>query len=164
VRADGPTIVVDIHHVPVLPTMHIVCVIIKSRLQRFSLMGKTAKSDFVGGRASHHPWGEPAVAIGIAYPHIEKPQDQPARLERLPRIRVAQIVMDYLAHGWSPDEMCRQHPYLTLAEAHAAMAFYFDHQAEIDREIEVELEHVEQDQAKGQQSPMLNRLRLRRRA
>ena len=25
--------------------------------------------------------------------------------------------MDYLSHGWSPDEMCRQHPYLTPAEA-----------------------------------------------
>ena len=65
--------------------------------------------------------------------------DEPAQFERLPQIRVAQIVMDYLARGWSPDEMCRQHPYLTQAEAHAAMTLYFDHQAEIDREIEVEL-------------------------
>lgn len=101
------------------------------------------------------------MATGIAYPHIEKQDNQPARLERLPRIRVAQIVMDYLAHGWSPDEMCRQHPYLTLAEAHAAMAYYLDHQAEIDQEIEAELEQAEQFQSSGNVAPVLNRLRLR---
>jgi hypothetical protein len=101
------------------------------------------------------------VATGIAYPHIEKQDHQPARLERLPRVRVAQIVMDYLAHGWSPDEMCRQHLYLTLAEAHAAMAYYFDHQAEIDQEIGAELEQAEQFQSSGQVPTVLNRLRLR---
>jgi hypothetical protein len=69
--------------------------------------------------------------------------------------------MDYLAHGWSPDEMCRQHLYLTLAEAHAAMAYYFDHQAEIDQEIKAELEQAEQFQSSGKLSPVLNRLRLR---
>jgi hypothetical protein len=36
-------------------------------------------------------------------------------------MRVAQIVMDCLAFGWSPDEMCRQHPRLALAEVHAAV-------------------------------------------
>ncbi len=104
------------------------------------------------------------MATGIAYPHIEKQDHQPARLERLPRIRVAQIVMDYLAHGWSPDEMCRQHPYLTLAEAHAAMAYYFDHQAEIDQEIEAETKEAAQVQNTGQLSLILNRLRLRGRS
>ena len=57
----------------------------------------------------------------VAHEHIEKHTGEPARLARLPRIRVAQIVMDYLAHGWSPDEMCRHYPHLTPAEAHAAM-------------------------------------------
>ncbi|MDB9420966.1 hypothetical protein [Microcystis aeruginosa] len=46
----------------------------------------------------------------MSYPHIEKQDDQPARLQRLPPIRVAQIVMDYLTYGWSVEEICRQHP------------------------------------------------------
>jgi hypothetical protein len=66
----------------------------------------------------------------VIYPHIQKLPEQPARLERLPRVRIAQIVMDYLAYGWSVEEMCRQHSYLTLSEAHAAMMYYFDHQQE----------------------------------
>ena len=70
------------------------------------------------------------MASELSYPHIDKVDGEPARLERIPRIRVAQIVMDYLAHAWTPDDMCQQHPNLTLAETHAAMAYYFDHQKE----------------------------------
>ena len=71
----------------------------------------------------------------LTYPHIDAAVGKSPCLRRLPRIRVAQIAMDYLAHGWSAEEMCRQHPALKPAEVHAAMAYYFDHQAEIDREI-----------------------------
>jgi uncharacterized protein (DUF433 family) len=83
------------------------------------------------------------MSVALHYPHIEKPAGQSARLQRHPRVRVAQIVMDYLAHGWSAEEMCRQHPFLRPAEAHAALAYYFDHQDEIDREIEAEWHHVQ---------------------
>lgn len=82
--------------------------------------------------------------IILSYPHIEKIDHQSARLQRLPRIRIAQIVMDYIAYGWSVEEICRQHLYLTLAEAHAAMGYYFDHQEEIDQEIRRELQQVQE--------------------
>jgi hypothetical protein len=78
------------------------------------------------------------MAIAITYPHIEKTEGDPARLQRLPRIRVAQLVIDYLNHGWSADEIVLHYPHLQRAEVHAAMAYYFDHQAEIDGEIEEE--------------------------
>ncbi len=73
------------------------------------------------------------------YPHLETPIGQSAHLKRLPRIRVAQIAMDYLTHGWSVDEICHQHPYLLPAEAHAAMTYYFDHPAAIEAEIQQEV-------------------------
>jgi hypothetical protein len=79
------------------------------------------------------------MATALAYPHVVKENGAPARLENHPRTRVAMIVTDYLAYGWSPDEICRQHPYLKLAEVHAAMAYYYDHQQEIDGEIAAEL-------------------------
>ena len=79
------------------------------------------------------------MATSLAYPHVVKENGAPARLENHPRTRVAMIVIDYLAYGWSPDEICRQHPYLKLAEVHAAMAYYYDHQTEIDAEIASDL-------------------------
>jgi uncharacterized protein (DUF433 family) len=97
----------------------------------------------------------------VAYPHIEKIAGQPAYLQRFPRIRVAQIVMDYLAHGWSVEEICRQHPYLLPAEAHAAMGYYFDCQEEIDSEIQSEWEQVQQNKSQRFNSPFVIRMRAK---
>ena len=99
--------------------------------------------------------------VGTIYPHIVKDNGQPARLEKHPRVRVAMIVMDYLAYGWSPDEMCRQHPHLTPAEAHAAMAYYYDHQQEIDAEIQGELDQLDKEAATQPRSPIHAKLKAK---
>jgi uncharacterized protein (DUF433 family) len=103
------------------------------------------------------------MELEVSYPHIDAPAGQPARLARVPRVRVSQVVMDYLAHGWSPEEMCRQHPYLMLAEAHAAMAYYYDHQEQLDAEIAAELTEVESAQRRGEatRSPFFARMRAK---
>src|SRR5262249_52617383 len=101
------------------------------------------------------------MSTGTAYPHIEKANGEGARLQRLPRIRVAQIVMDYLAYGWTPEEMCRHHPHLTLAEAYSAMAYYFDHQDEIDAEIREEWAQVQHERTQAPRSPFYLRMRAK---
>jgi uncharacterized protein (DUF433 family) len=51
--------------------------------------------------------------------------------------KVIEIVMDHIAHGWSPEEIRRQHyNEFSLAQVYAAMSYYFEHQAEFDAEIE----------------------------
>ncbi len=102
------------------------------------------------------------MANAIAYPHIIKHDGQPARLESHPRVRVAQVVMDYLAYGWSADEIHRQHPHLTLAEVHAAMGYYYDNQAEIDAEITAELEEVDRTLKVEARSAVWLRLKAQR--
>ena len=99
--------------------------------------------------------------LTLNYPHLEKLENQPARLQRLPRIRVAQIIMDYLAYGWSVEEICRQHPYLTPAEAHMAMGYYFDHQTEIDQEISQEWQRVQEDRNQAARSPFYHRMKAK---
>ena len=99
------------------------------------------------------------MAVAVAYPHIVKTEGSPARLERLPRIRVAQIVIDYLNHGWSPDEICNQYPHLKPAEVHSAMGYYFDNQAEIEKEIEDEIKLVEEWRKNTPPSPFVLRMR-----
>jgi hypothetical protein len=93
------------------------------------------------------------------YPHIFKEDGELARLCSHPRTRVAMIVMDYLAHGWSVDEMCRHYEYLKPAETHAAMAYYFDHQEEIDAEIRSEIAEANEARARAGPSPLAMRLR-----
>lgn len=99
------------------------------------------------------------MATGIAYPYIEKLESEPARLQRMPRIRISQIVADYLAHGWSPEEICRQHPHLTPAEAHTAMAYYYDHQEEIDQELNEEFRQSEHTRLSAPPTKFVLRMR-----
>lgn len=89
----------------------------------------------------------------LAYPHIVKPTDAPAYLERTPRVRVAQVVMSYFDLDSSIDTLCREYPYLTKAEAHAAMLYYWDHQGEIDAEIAEEAEILERWERERRLSP-----------
>src|SRR5258706_4093243 len=99
------------------------------------------------------------MTVATTYPHVEKTEGHPARLQRLPRIRVAQIVMDYLNHGWSADEIVIHYPHLKLAEVHSAMAYYFDHQEEIDGEISAEQRVIEESRKNAPPTPVELRLR-----
>jgi uncharacterized protein (DUF433 family) len=99
------------------------------------------------------------MPVELIYPHIEKLDGEPARLQRLPRVRVSQIVADYLNHGWSADEICIHYPHLRAAEVHSAMAYYFDHQPEIDGELEEEQRLI--SQSRKEAKPTVVELRLR---
>jgi uncharacterized protein (DUF433 family) len=50
--------------------------------------------------------------------------------------KVREIALDMIAHGWSPKEIHMNHPHLSLAQIHASLAYYYDHKAELDQEIE----------------------------
>lgn len=67
---------------------------------------------------------------------------------------------DHIAYGWSAEEICRQHPYLTLSEAHAALLYYFDHRDEIEAEIQQELKQLDEMDAEESRSPFYLRMRV----
>ena len=50
-------------------------------------------------------------------------------------VKVLEIVQDHLAYGWSADAIHEQHPSLSLAEIHSALAFYYDHAAEVEAQL-----------------------------
>lgn len=99
------------------------------------------------------------MAAELTYPHLSLGDDHPPRLSRHPRLRVAQIVMDYLAHGWSAEEMCRQHPHLLPGEVHSAMAYYYDHRQSIDDEIQQDVDAANQSRASSSASPFAMRMK-----
>jgi uncharacterized protein (DUF433 family) len=57
--------------------------------------------------------------------------------------KVIEVALDRLAHHWDADEIQRQHPHLSLAQIYSALAYYYDHQAEMDREVDEQLQRVE---------------------
>jgi uncharacterized protein (DUF433 family) len=50
------------------------------------------------------------------------------------RISVEDIAIWHLRLGKTVDEICAEY-HLSLAEVHAALAYYYDHQVEIERDI-----------------------------
>ena len=75
--------------------------------------------------------------------------------------KVIELVLDMFAHGWSPDELQFQHPHLTLGQIHSALAYYWDHKEELDREIERRLERVEKIRREAGPSQLVERLKAK---
>ena len=54
------------------------------------------------------------------------------------RIRVLDVVVWHEHQGMTPDEIVSHFPTITLADVHAALAYYFDHVEEIQQEMRAE--------------------------
>jgi uncharacterized protein (DUF433 family) len=76
------------------------------------------------------------------------------------RIKVAQVAGWHERMGLSPAQIVAQHPGLTLADVHAALAYYHDHQAEIDADILAGEEAYRRLQA--EQPSLLDKIATRR--
>ena len=70
------------------------------------------------------------------------------------RVKVQQVVVWHERLGQSPEEIVATYPTLTLAEVHAALAYYFSHRAEIDADIHADEELVAQLRAGSGPSPL----------
>src|SRR5438034_8478974 len=69
-------------------------------------------------------------------------------------MKVAELVAERTAYGWSPEELHFQHPYLTLGQIYSALAYYWDHAAELDNDLERRLAHAEQARQASGPSPL----------
>ena len=75
------------------------------------------------------------------------------------KVKVIEIALDKLAHGLSPEEIHFQHPHLSMAQIHSALAFYYSHRAELDDEILRRLNKVNKLAADSRNSPLQKKLR-----
>jgi uncharacterized protein (DUF433 family) len=78
------------------------------------------------------------------------------------RIRVQDIVIWYEKLGMSPDEIVHDYPTITLADVHAALAYYWDHRDEIEHEIAEERAFVEEFR-RHNRGPLIEKLMRRER-
>jgi uncharacterized protein (DUF433 family) len=74
-------------------------------------------------------------------------------------VKVIEVVLDKIAYGSSPEEMHFEYPHLSLAQIHAALAYYHDHQKEFDEEIERQDKEVKLLRERSKNSPLRQRLR-----
>jgi uncharacterized protein (DUF433 family) len=94
----------------------------------------------------------------IAPPHIRiDSQGRPWVDET--NTKVIEIVLDRLGYGWSPEEIHFQHPHLSLAQIHAALSYYYDHQAKLDEQMAMDEREIEDLRRARSESPIVQRLK-----
>jgi uncharacterized protein (DUF433 family) len=74
-------------------------------------------------------------------------------------MKVIELVLERSAYGWSPEELHFQHPYLSLGQIHSALAYYWDHQDELDQDIARRRARVEELRRTTPPAPLIARLR-----
>lgn len=76
-------------------------------------------------------------------------------------IKVLELVLERTAYGWSPEELQYQHPFLSLGQIYSALAYYYDHQEDIDKDIEQRLQRIDHIQKGKGPSPLAARLKAK---
>ncbi len=97
------------------------------------------------------------TAPSIAYPHIDS-DAQGAPVIAGTTMKVVELVMAQRAHGWSSEELCFQFPHLSMADVHAALAYYWDHQSALDEDIENRSRDAAEARRQDASSPLAQRL------
>ena len=99
-------------------------------------------------------------SITTPYEHIVV-EDKGVAVVADSRTKVAQLVSEVMAYGWSPEELHFQHPHLSMAQIHSALAYYWDHQEEINQQIEDDLQYVDRMRRAAGESPLVARLKAK---
>src|SRR5436305_11266618 len=98
------------------------------------------------------------AVLSTAYEHVILDENGVPVIEGT-NMKVVELVMETIAYGWSPDELHFQHPYLSLGQIHSALAYYWDHAEELDRDIKHRMEKVESIRQKVGASTIKDKLK-----
>jgi hypothetical protein len=74
-------------------------------------------------------------------------------------MKVIELALAHIAHGWSPEELHFQFPHLSLGKIYSALAYYWDHQEELDKDIEHRLKSVTVLRSSLGESPLVVKLK-----
>ena len=75
------------------------------------------------------------MSTAIRYPHLTIDNDGTARVERS-RYKVIHLAGEHYHYGWSAEEILRQHLDLRPEQVHAALTYFYDHEAQIVQQMQ----------------------------
>lgn len=84
--------------------------------------------------------------IATKYPHVDYDAAGVAMIAGT-SVRIAEIVLDHLAHQWDGKQIAEHYHNLRLGQIYSALAYYYDH--EEDRKREMELGGVSTEDARA---------------
>ena len=98
--------------------------------------------------------------------HVAIREDGTPVMAGMPRFKIEFLAVEATRWGLSPLQIQEQHPDLSLAQIHGALAFYYDNQQEMEERIAAGERYVEEMRSKSQSQPsrdeLLERMRKQR--
>lgn len=74
-------------------------------------------------------------------------------------MKVVELVTSVQAYGWSPEELHFQYPHLSMSQIYSALAYSWEHKAEIDADMKRRFEYSEKLRQDAGESTLARRLR-----
>jgi len=93
-----------------------------------------------------------------ALPHLHRDSHNAVWIDQT-GYRVVDLVREHLAHGWSAESLHENHPDLSLAQIHASLAWFYDHEQDVLDEISAKSRMVGRIFAEVGSHPLQDRLR-----
>jgi uncharacterized protein (DUF433 family) len=93
-----------------------------------------------------------------SYRHIGLDEEGIAWIEEA-RTKVVEVVLHWQASGLSAEQLHLELPHLSLAQIHSALAYFWDHQEELEGEIARRAAFVETARQESGQPPIAEKLR-----
>jgi uncharacterized protein (DUF433 family) len=94
------------------------------------------------------------------YAHIElRPDGRPWLIGT--QTKVLEVALNRIAHHWDGDEIQRALPFLTLGQIYSCLAYYYDHQEEMEQIVEEQLKSIERFRAQQGESLLQAKLRAK---
>jgi uncharacterized protein (DUF433 family) len=75
------------------------------------------------------------MGVASSYPHIEIDDQGTPRVGKT-RYAVVHLAAEHYHHGWSAEELLRQHPDLCPEEVYSALAYFYDHRQSMLAEMD----------------------------
>jgi uncharacterized protein (DUF433 family) len=76
------------------------------------------------------------------YPHVTLDADGTARIDDT-RYKVIHLAAEHYHHGWTAEELMRQHPDLRPEQVYSALAYFYDHHASLLSQLRTSFEAAE---------------------
>jgi uncharacterized protein (DUF433 family) len=103
-------------------------------------------------------WVEDMSSIATDYKHIVLNEQNVPTIAGT-TMKVVELITSVKAYNWTPEQLLENYPHLSLSKIHSALAYYWDHQAAIDADIERRHAYVTQLRLAAGASPVSQRLR-----
>jgi uncharacterized protein (DUF433 family) len=103
-------------------------------------------------------WVEDMSSIATDYKHIVLNEQNVPTIAGT-TMKVVELITSVKAYNWTPEQLLENYPHLSLSKIHSALAYYWDHQAAIDADIEQRHAYILQLQAAAGESALVKKLR-----